>query len=61
MIGSSEYWAGVKAQEEGLPCPESASQDFQKGYGESYTANEMKPPIDLRKFNKQFDRIFCEG
>ncbi len=57
---NSEYWAGVEAQERGDPCPEWANRNFQRGYGESYAANEAKPPIDLRAVNEQFQREFMK-
>ena len=55
-----DYWSGVRAQERGDPCPQEASNDFQRGYGESYAAQEARPPIDLRKVNESFNRIFGE-
>ena len=36
-MNEEEYLAGMKACQEGLPCPTMASDDFKSGYGIQYT------------------------
>lgn len=57
---TEDYWKGVSAYERHEECPEGASTGFQRGYGEAYAAAEAKPPIDLRRVNEEFNRVFKE-
>jgi hypothetical protein len=48
----AEFWAGVDACMVGDPCPEGASEAFQRGYGMQFAAEQAQPPIDLKEIEE---------
>ena len=47
MSRYEEFWKGVEARREGLPCPADCSEPFERGYGMEFAAEHARPPIRL--------------